>query len=149
MKKILKALLALLVITGMTAIVEAAPLQLKKKSNPFKADLRKIEKAEKKIEEAEADDESSSKIKKMEEKLEKMKEKLAKKKQRLQERTEKELAALSAKLEKEKSKETPNERNVAKLEEQIKEKESFLKNLSAWAKGEDPEGSDDEKSDDE
>ena len=53
--------------------------------------------------------------------------------------TEKELEKLSATLEKEKARETPNEKKVADLENQIKEKEKFIRSLSSWVKGEDPE----------
>ena len=55
MKHILKALLAFTVIFGVIFAVEgAAPLKLKKKGNPFKSDLRKIEKIDKKLEVATA-----------------------------------------------------------------------------------------------
>lgn len=149
MKRILKTMLALIVITSLTAVVDAsAPLSLRKKGNPFRSDLKKIEKLEKDIEEAaDEDGEYSEKKKKLEKRLKDTKERLSKKIVRLQERTEKELEKLNATLEKEKEKEKVNEKKVKTLEEQIAEKEVFLRSIPAWSKGENPD-SEEKKSED-
>ncbi len=138
MKKITAILLAAVFCFAFT--LAAAP---KKKSfNPFKSELKKIEKVNKDIEKAEEKKESSEKKDALKDKLKDAEEKLAKKKERLTEKTGKEIADLEKKIEKLKAAEKPTE----KLESLLAEKQRFLKSIPIWADGDEPE--EDEISDD-
>ncbi len=138
MRKFTAVLLAVMCCFAFT--LTAAP---KKKSfNPFKTELKKIEKVNKDIAKAEEKDESNEKKDALKRKLKDAEEKLEKKKERLTKRTEKEISELEKKIAKLQEAEKPTE----KLDQLLTEKKRFLKNLAVWVEGDEPEEDEEEES---